>query len=256
MSTISQTYKVALQNKSSKKIKFTDLVNLTLALQIQVDRDLFPIWGIRAQLFPLNDKEKVPDGVWPIYFIDPDDEPDHQGLGVHLNEKGNPSAFVTDEGDWTITASHELLEILVDPHGHTTKDGPDIDPNSDRHSVSYLVEVGDPCEIYWYTINNIKVSDFVTRNYYNALAAGPYDYLNRLSKPFEVPLGCYISWQDMQDRRWHQKKTNGEFVTGDPIDLNKNPREDRDKSFGEDEEKSRHNLFKILNSQLQITSTR
>jgi hypothetical protein len=87
----------------------------------------------------------------------------------------------------------------------------------------------------------------VTPDYYHAeIKNGVFDFLSRLSNSFEVPQGCYISWQDHEDRRWHQKKTNGKFVTGEPIDTKKNPREDRDSSFGEDEEKSRHNLPKIL----------
>lgn len=253
MSSVSSVPRIALQIKSSKKIQFNDLVNLVSALQIQVDRDFYPIWGKRGQLFPLNNNDKIPEGVWPIFFIDPEDEPNHKGLGVHLNDNGNPFAFVTDEGDWTITASHELLEMLCDPHGHTTKDGPDMDPKSDGHLVKYLLEVGDPCEIYSYTINNIKVSDFVTSNYYNAfITSGPYDFLNRLSKPFEVPVGCYISWQDLKDGRWHQKKTDGNFVTGNPVNLNKNPRDDRDDSFGDDDDgRIRHNLAEIIKSQSQ-----
>lgn len=140
--------KIALQISSSKKIQYNDLVNLAPALQTQIDRDFFPMWRKRAQIFPLQKNENIPDGVWPISFVDPVDEPNHEGLGVHLDNNGKPYAFVTDEGDWTITASHEILEMVGDPHGNTTRDGPVMSPNSDGHLVNYLVEVGDPCEIY------------------------------------------------------------------------------------------------------------
>jgi hypothetical protein len=258
MSSTTQLRRVALQNKSSRRIGFDDLVPLASALQTQVDRDFFPVWGVRAQIFTLQQDDSVPNGVWPIFFIDPIDEPDHQGAGVHLSPNGQPNAFVTDEGfdsgEWTITASHELLEMLADPLGNRFMQGPNIDPQSDRHLVSFLVEVGDPCEVFPYTINNTLVSDFVTGDYYHAeLKNGVYDFLRRLSGPLEVPEpGNYISWQDHEDRHWHQKRPDGSFVTSkDMIDSKKNPREDRDSAFGETEGNVRHDLHRILTAYQQ-----
>ena len=252
MSTIPKLDRIALQNISSKNITFDDLARLVPALQTQVDRDFAPMWGVRAQIIALNQDDKIPGGVWPIFLIDPSDEPGGQGLGVHLDPNGKPVAYVTDagydDGSWTITASHELLEMLADPFGNRLMAGPDMDPNSDKHGVNYLVEVGDPCETFSYTINNVKVTDFVTVDYYHAqIKNGVYDFLHHLSQPLQVPpRGCYISWEDPDDGHWHQKTPADEFVTGGEIDTKKNPREDRDKSFGEEEEERRHDLHRIL----------
>lgn len=160
MSVISTVHRIALQNKSSKKIGFDDLAKLAPALQIQVDRDFFHVWGKRAQIFPMHKGDPVPSGVWPIFFIDPKDEPGGVGSGVHMDKDHKPFAFTTDADEYTITASHELLEMLVDPFGNKFTHGPDIDPSSDGHLVSYLEEVGDPCEVFSYTIDSIAVSDF------------------------------------------------------------------------------------------------
>jgi len=245
--------RIALQNKSSGKISFEDLAKLAPVLQTQSDRDFTPIWGVRAQISVLQKGDHIPTGVWPVFFIDPSGEPGGVGAGVHLDKHGKPYAFVTDEGydsgDWTITASHELLEMLADPFGNTFQSGPDMDPKSDGHLVNYLVEVGDPCETFSYTIDNIKVTDFVTHDYYLANTNGPYDFMGQLSKPFEVPPeGCYISWQDPKDGHWHQKTPEGKFIDGGSIDSKKNPREDRDSSFGEEEDERRHNLQKVLST--------
>src|SRR5438034_8703517 len=78
------------------------------------------------------------------------------GLGVHLDKNGKPFAEIQAGNDWSITASHELLEMLVDPLGHKLIRDPDIDPASDGHQVEYLVEVGDPCEVFAYPINGIR----------------------------------------------------------------------------------------------------
>jgi hypothetical protein len=148
----------------------------------------------------------------------------------------------------TITASHELLEMGVDPMGQYTASAPDIDPNSDGHNVNYLLEVGGPCEIYSYIINNVQVSDFVTPDYYvYGSNHNTFDYLHRLSSPLKVPDGCYISWEDPNDRLWHQKKPNGPFVRG-INEIRRNTREMIDTSFGSEEELKRHNLSEILKS--------
>jgi hypothetical protein len=139
-----------------------------------------------------------------------------------------------------------MLEMLVDPYGQKFLSGPDIDPHSDHHQVRYLVEVGDPCEIWSYDIGGVAVSDFVTPEYYNAHAddGTTFDYLGRLSKPLEVPRGCYISWIDPVDMHWHQKTPDGMFVRATPpVNPQRNPREDRDQAFGNDPK--RHDLAAI-----------
>jgi hypothetical protein len=239
--------RVVLTNHSSKNIPFSDISDVAQALQIQVDRDFTPAWGIRATILPLNKGEAIPQHAWPMRIVN------HPagGLGIHLDKGHKPYAQIQDTDDWSVTASHELLEMLVDPYGHKFVRGPDIDPGSDGHLVSYLVEVGDPCEIYSYTINGIAVSDFVTPDYYNEASpqGTEWDFLTRLSAPYEVPQGCYISWIDLQDRRWHQKQTDGSFVTARvEVSPKDNPRNDRDAAFSDDD--MRHDLPRIRNTYL------
>ena len=87
--------------------------------------------------------------------------------------------------------------MLVDPLGHRFVQAPDIDPAvNDGHLVNYLVEVGDPCEVYSYLIGSIAVSDFVTPEYYdpNAPQGTRFDFLNDLAAPFEVPRRVLPFW--------------------------------------------------------------
>jgi hypothetical protein len=234
---------VALANKSSKNIAFADIQKVTQALQTQLDRDFTPAWGIRATVLPFDKGETIPSTFWPMSIVD---KPEG-GLGIHLDKSHKPFAQVKDSQDWSVTASHEMLEMLVDPYGHRFVKGPDIDPNSDGHLVNYLVEVGDPCEIYDYSINGVAVSDFVTPEFYNANAAAgtDLDFLTRLSKPYEVPAGCYISWIDPEDSRWHQKQVDGTFVrSARKADPKANPRDDRDAALGDDDG-LRHDISRI-----------
>jgi hypothetical protein len=216
----------------------------TQDLQIQLDRDFAPIWGVHAVVQALDRAENVPAHAWPMTILDQSDV----GLGVHLDKNGKPFAEIQKGDDWSITASHEMLEMLVDPLGHKLRSDPDIDPASDRHQVQYLVEVGDPCEIFAYSINGINVSDFITPEFYdtNAAPGALFDFLGRLAKALDVPEGCYISWIDPEDGRWHQKQTDGTFITARAkANPKQSPRDQRDSAFGEDENKSRHDLLAI-----------
>lgn len=233
---------LVLVNKSTNpNITFADMQSVAQALQVQLDRDFTPIWGIHATLVALDQGEPTPSNSWPMRILDKPEA----GLGIHLDSGHKPFAEIGATSDWSITASHEMLEMLVDPYGHRLVKAPDIDPSSDQHLVNYLVEVGDPCEVYSYNINDVAVSDFVTPEYYNENAASgtEVDFLGRLSGPYQVPDGCYISWIDPQDHRWHQKQTDGSFVRSKKeVPPKGNPRDDRDKAFGGDEDAQRHNL--------------
>ena len=235
---------VTLQDKSSMKLSLDQLDQVAQALQIQLDRDFTPIWGVHAQVQALDTGETVPARAWPMTILN---QPS-AGLGVHLDNKGKPFAEIQGGNDWSITASHELLEMLVDPLGHKLIRDLDIDTSAGEHQVEYLVEVGDPCEVFAYQIDGISVSDFITRDFYNtkAHAGTQFDFLGRLNKALDVPAGCYISWFDPQDGKWHQKQTDGSFITArQKANLDKSPRDERDAAFGDEDNKLRHDLQRI-----------
>jgi hypothetical protein len=234
---------VTLANESSRSIPDTELAAVAAALQIQLDRDFSAIWGKRAQVLALRAGDPVPALGWPMTILD---KPKY-GLGVHLDVKHRPFAEIEATADWSVTASHELLEMLEDPLGHKMISGPDIDPSAPPHQVHYLVEVGDPCEAFAYSINGVAVSDFLTRAYYDPHATGThFDFLGRLAKPFDVPAGGYISWIDPEDGHWHQKTPAGAFTRSrQKADSRNGPREDRDGAFGDEDGAARHRLSQI-----------
>src|SRR5947207_10552082 len=155
---------VTLQDKSSMKLPFDQVDQVAQALQIQLDRDFTPCRRVHAQVQALGLGEAVPARAWPMTILDQSSA----GLGVHLDKNGKPFAEIQAGNDWSITASHELLEMLVDPLGHKLIRDPDIDPQSDKHQVEYLVEVRDPCGDSAHQIHGISDSDFRTRAGYNA----------------------------------------------------------------------------------------
>src|SRR5271167_2201039 len=88
------------------------------ALNIQVMRDLTQFWNVQATVRHLPNPKSIPVGVWPVLLVAK--LPPGEG-GVHLTKNNQPYSLVIgtpDSSDWTIDASHETLEMLVDPSGN------------------------------------------------------------------------------------------------------------------------------------------
>ena len=211
------THHVALVS-NVRSIKPRELMRVSAALQKQATRDLGPIWGISATVDSFARLKDVPVGYWPIIVM-----ADVQGAaGVHEDNNGQPFALVEYGDSWTLTASHECLEMLVDPFGKELRAGPTIasaaqasvqkkstskkSPRQGR--VQYLVEVCDPSESeqYAYTSNDVLVSDFYTPAYFDprASAGVRYSFTGALTAPRQVLPGGYLSWYVPETGHWWQ----------------------------------------------------
>jgi hypothetical protein len=84
--------------------------------------------------------EDVPIGYWPILVQEDINTPG--AAGVHLDKDGQPFALVQMSNSWSLTASHEMLEMLADPFGNRLVPGQS--PKSRQGRVEFLVEVCDP----------------------------------------------------------------------------------------------------------------
>jgi hypothetical protein len=192
----------------SKQIPSGDAMKVSAALQKQASRDLAPIWDVSATIDAFDKLEDVPAGYWPMIVMD---DIDVQGAaGIHEDRDGQPFALITASSDldtWSLTASHEAFEMLVDPSGNRVVAGDS--PKRDQGRVSFLVEVCDPCEAadFAYSINGILVSDFYTPHYFDPVKASGvrYSYSGALTEPRQVLRGGYLSWQDSVSNHWWQE---------------------------------------------------
>jgi len=214
---------VALVDATADGIAPGMLGALASVLQIQVDRDLRPRWGIGASVGAVMRGARPPGSSWPLWMVDDVQEAE----GVHFAARGVPAAVVQVDARWTATASHELLEMLGDPWRRRFLTARSIDPAAGGRLVHYLVEIADPCEAFGYMINGVQVSDFVTPTFYGG-GRGPFDLLDRISRPLEIPPGGSISWVDPHDRRWYRKGPDGQIVTGAPARRAPHATADRD----------------------------
>jgi len=202
-------HQVALVSETSA-VSFSGVARLSASLQKQATRDLEPIWGVRATVDAFEKLEDVPIGYWPIIMRDDIQTPG--AAGFHTDDHGQPFSLVQVEPGWPLTASHECLEMLVDPFGNRTVAGAPP-PQGDRtvsqlERVEYLVEVGDPCEAsdFAYSVNRIHLSDFITPHYYDpdGNTGVRYSFRGHVTGPHVVLKGGYVSFGNPITNEWFQ----------------------------------------------------
>jgi hypothetical protein len=181
-------------------IDFAELAAVAGALQKQVVRDFGPIWGIEAVVTAYASLEHLPLDCWPVIIKDDLTRPD--AAGYHEDDLGEPYALVRRSNDWSVTASHEMLEILADPWGRHMVAGPS--PRNPDSRVKFLVEVCDPCSDASYKVNGIAVSDFYTPRFFDPVEARSvrYSYTGAITAPRQVLKGGYLAWHDPATRTW------------------------------------------------------
>jgi hypothetical protein len=175
------------------------------AINVQVTRDLPQYWPVHATVSYLPDPKKIPQGVWPVQLVK--SLPPDEG-GFHMTRHNQPYAkvIVTPHSEeWAVDASHETVEMLIDPNGNRLQTSTSIEIvhgsiQDGAGRFEYLVEACDPCEAdpYTYTIDGISVSDFITPHFYDpqVMPDARYSFTGAIKKPRQILPGGYISWVD------------------------------------------------------------
>jgi hypothetical protein len=183
----------------------SDVSRVAAALQRQATRDFGPVWDVTATVDAFPRLEDVPIGYWPMIVRTDIGQPG--AAGVHLDKDGQPFALIEMSDSWSLTASHEMLEMLADPFGNRLVPGKSIKRNQGR--VEYLLEVCDPSEAaeFGYTVNDILVSDFLTPRFYDPakVIATRYSFTGAITKPRTILRGGYISWHEPVSDHWWQQ---------------------------------------------------
>ena len=198
------------------------LSEVASALQIQLMRDAGPLWGTTGTCTPFATRAEVPSSLALLLVVT-----NSQGRGgFHTAPAAvglQPSAQVdyTADGSWTISASHEAIEMLVDPSGRRFHSGPH--PTDPAAKVQYLIEACDPCQhpSFAYQVDDqhgLLVSDFCLPAFYGLGPMGsPFTFRKSVTAPLRVAHGGYLSWLD-RDGHWYQMSAMAGATTIGPID--------------------------------------
>jgi hypothetical protein len=163
-------------------------------------RDVESLWGYPRTLTPVTLKvaSRPPAGAWRVRFTKPQSV-SYEGFHWE-NYQHVPYALILHTRTWTVTLSHEIEEMMIDPYPSTRPSvlaGP--------YGYVYLVEIADPVEADTYFFGQVELSDFVTQEWYTTPPLIPnrrYDFLGHVQWARECLLGGYYSI--LQQGEWDQ----------------------------------------------------
>ena len=186
------------------------------AINRQIKEDFEPYWSLGATLRlegktgpkpkPQESADLRGDAI--LYLWDKTNVPN--ALGYHeRNNSGLPFGFVFTElsaklgESWTVTLSHEALELIADPEVNLLVMGPH--PANSKLDVFHWYEMSDAVQAESYKIDEIEVSNFVLPLYFTGgdEVGGRNDFLGRSHdgktlRSFGVNPGGYVGFFNPQ----------------------------------------------------------
>lgn len=215
---------IGIQNLSTA-VSDADVSKAVAALQIQLDRDWQPAWGTTATLTYYSKTQPVPLTSWVIYVMDTSDI--SGALGYHDETTASRpygKIFVKDAikygYNWTVTLSHELLEMMADPFVNLTV----FRQTSATGGRLYAYESCDAVENdrYGYRINNILVSDFQYPAWFDATprAGSKFDHMAHCTTSYQILPGGYMPVFDVNGGSgWKSLNHSAELTDPEPEDM-------------------------------------
>lgn len=193
------TVNVAIVN-SSTVLTDAQVQAVIPALQTQVSSHFAPIWHRDARLvfYSGANAASIPASYW--WIVISNDSDTASALGYHtLTSAGLPMAKVfaktalDNNLSWTVTASHELLELLANPNVDLYA----FIQSSDTAGTLYPLETGDPVEAdaLGSKINGVLLSNWVTPFWFQpwrAAGSTRFDFGGYLTRPLQLASGGYV----------------------------------------------------------------
>ena len=180
------------------RVSLTEMNRVAAALNTQLSRDVYPNWWASCSIGVSAPGTRV-DG--PIVYLTRDTGIEGV-LGYHdQTSAGVPMAVVSPEvsmalgEDWSVTLSHEVIEMVGDPHADLYAVGKH--PSADR-DVLYWHELCDACQDDTYEIAGVKLSNFLLPLYFTRgqEPGARNDFLGRGVSSLGVRPGGYVGFYD------------------------------------------------------------
>lgn len=186
--------KIVLINVSNGRVTDSSMMKIAQAIGKQVNGDFARAWGIDAAvtLMRRGDRSPPDPNAWWVAVLENPGQP--EAAGYHdLTPQGKPLAVVhadlveADGEELSVVISREVLEMLADPglSGFEHHRGED---------KLYAREVCDPVQGAQnvYSIQGVRLSDFVYPAFFQDGATGPFNHRRTLKAPFEIAPGGFL----------------------------------------------------------------
>jgi len=181
--------RIACINKATVDLG-VDFDKLIAALQKCYDRHFLPVWGYPVELYK---PRKAGRTDWQLLFLD--DATVAAAYGDHaLTKQGQPYSKIfvkttlRDNELVSVTASHELFEMAIDPIANLWAQA--------KGGTQYAYEMCDPVEEDTFLVDGIPMSNFLYPTWFEPFKhprGTKFDHLGLLKKPFSVRPDGYVT---------------------------------------------------------------
>ncbi len=149
------------------------------------------MWGTPARLVHTDGPRP---GAWGLVFMD-DADAEHPDISARhdVTREGLPLSKVfirtsrKHRQPASLTASHELVEMLIDP-------GNNMMARQPHSGTMYCYEAADPVEHKGFEIDGLRMSNFVYPTYFETFhrpRSVKFDHLGLVTRPFQLLHGGY-----------------------------------------------------------------
>ena len=173
---------ISVVNFTNEILADADVHKAIRAINRQIEGDFAPYWSFGATLRlegrvgrrPRSNTAPELRGDAILYLWDRIDVEEADGYHEN-NNRGIPYGVVYVDlarklgEDWTVTFSHEALELLGDPQANMLAQGPHPIPDPGRrkgHTVYHWFEMCDAVQSETYTLDGVQVANFVLPLYF------------------------------------------------------------------------------------------
>lgn len=184
------------------------------AQQVQLDHHFQTWYGLNAYCIQVKAGDPIPVDAWEVLLLDKSDEADALGYHDDTGPHGNPRSkvfvkdVISDGLSWTVTASHETLEMLADPMIDKT-----VKVQAGPVLYEYAYEVCDAPEDdkYAYPVLGHHLSAFATPAWFNpdgGTSPLTFPVIPAIQHPFALAPGGYIGMR-RNGGAWTQEMARG-----------------------------------------------
>lgn len=158
------------------------------ALEKQLRKDFLPVWGRYVTPFVARDGAASPDA-WQLHLWDgPQALADLAFRGRHAFSRVPTGHVFETSSRWAEIASHEVLEMLVNPYVNQYA----VRRFGDQYEL-WPQEICDPVQGQTYAVDKVLLANFVYPAYFveTDVTTGVFDHLRKLQGPFTIANGGY-----------------------------------------------------------------
>jgi hypothetical protein len=190
--------RIHVLNHEGNAVQSAELDAVCRAIHRQVVEHFGPAWGVTASVTRVHHPSHVPTG--GVLAVVQQQIDVNGALAYHTVDGGRPEIVVSAEvaeaygSSLGECLSHEVLETLGDPDCGTVMATPD--------GRQWYREACDPVQAGSYTIDGVKVSDFVLPSWFEPGSTGRWSWLGTLTHDHQVDRGGYAQY--LSGGRVHQ----------------------------------------------------